>query len=300
MPVLVLFSLVLFINVSDVSATNATATQLTTTSSQSHATPVSPKVTFTKAQINAASKNVKKYVEKYNKLPTTVTIKNTKVKMPQFMMLMSDNLAGIKNGSNTPIILKNVKSASSSKQSIKSGTLTKAEFLKLNGKINAFINKNGRVPSYMWTSLGKMRFETMVYTYAKILNFYKSNNRLPNTVTVDPWGSATSEGSPSTISQILKKAAKYGYSSAAHDAAGLVRIGSGDCWAMSDYIFKKFKAAKIKSRIVQYATAYASNHRSVQFYKNGSWVDVPYRSYGFSMMFNNTSASRSGSVIASC
>lgn len=300
-PVLVLFSLALFLNVSDVSAANTTDTQITTSSIQTKATPVSPKVTFTKDQINAASKNVKNYVEKYNKLPTTVTIKNTKVTMPQFMMLMTDNLAMIKKGSTSPIVLKNVKCPTSTSQSIKSGTLTKTEYLSVSQDINKYINSNGKVPNFANTSLGKMRFESMVYTYAKILNFQLTNKRLPNTVSVNPWSkSTTSEGSPSTVSQILKTAARYGYSSAAHDAAGLVRYGSGDCWAMSDYLFKNFKASKVKSRIVQYATAYSSNHRSVQLYKSGSWVDVPYRSYGFNMMFNNTSGSKYGSVIAAC
>ena len=295
-PVLVLFSLALFLNVSDVSA----ATNSTQLAASCKATPVSPQVNFTSGQINTASKNVKKYVDKHNKLPSTVTIKNNKVTMPQFLLLMTDNLANIKYGSKNPVVLKNVKCPTSPHQSIKTGTLTKNEFLSLAKKIDASIYKHGKAPSYIWTSLRTMRFETMVYTYSKILNFYSSEKRLPNTVSVSPWGSITSEGSPSSVSQILKTAAKYGYSSVAHDAAGLVRYGSGDCWAMSDYIFKKFKKAGIKSRIVQYATEYSSNHRSVQLYKSGSWVDVPYRSYGFNSMFNNTSGSRYGSVIASC
>lgn len=296
MPVLILFSLALFVNVSDVSA----ATNGTQVAASTKAMPVSPQVNFTSSQINAASKNVKTYVEKYNKLPSSVTIKNTKVTMPQFLLLMNDNLANIKSGSTDPVMLKNVKCPTSPSQSIKSGALTKDEYLSIAKKIGISINANGKAPSYIWTSLGKMRFETMIYTYSKVLNFYSTNKRLPNTVSVDPWGSTTSEGSPSTVSQILKTASKYGYSSAAHDAAGLVKYGSGDCWAMSDYLYKKFKAAKIKARIVQYATEYASNHRSVQLYQNGSWVDVPYRTYGFNSMFNNTSGSKYGSVIASC
>lgn len=296
MPVLILFSLALFVNVSDVSA----ATNGTQVAASTKATPVSPQVNFTSSQINAASKNVKTYVEKYNKLPSSVTIKDTKVTMPQFLLLMTDNLANIKSGSTGPVVLKNVKCPTSPSQSVKSGSLTKNEFLSVAKKIDDFINNNGKAPSYSATSLGKIRFESMVYTYSKVLNFYSTNKRLPNTVSVDPWGSTTSEGNPTTINQILKTASKYGYSSAAHDAAGLVKYGSGDCWAMSDYLYKKFKAAKVKARIVQYSTEYASNHRSVQLYKNGSWVDVPYRTYGFNSMFNNTSGSKYGSVIASC
>ncbi len=301
-PVLVLFAIALFFNMSDVSAANNTSTtQLTTSGTQTGATPVSPKVTFTTSQINAASSKVKTYVENNNKLPSYVLMNKTKVTMPQFLMLMTDNLAAINKGSTAPIVLKNVKYPTSPTQSLKSGTLTKTEFLSVAQKIRVYINTYGTAPSYTYTSLGKMRFETMVYSYSKILNFYVSNNRLPYTVSVTPWStSTTSEGSPSTVNTILITAAKYGYSHYAHDAAGLIRYGSGDCWAMSDYLFIKFKAAGISARIVQYATEYASNHRSVQLYKSGTWVDVPYRTYGFNSMFNNTSGSRYGTVIAKC
>ena len=301
-PVLVLFAIALFFNMSDVSAANNTsATQLTASNTPTGATPVNPKVTFTTNQINAASSTVKTHVENNNKLPSYVAIGNTKVTMPQFLMLMTDNLAAINKGSTAPIVLKNVKCPTNPQQKIKSGTLTKNGFLSLAQKIRVYINTNGKAPNYMNTSLGNIRYESMIYTCSKILNFYKINKRLPNTVSVDPWStSTTSEGSPSTVSQILKTGAKYGYSHYAHDSAGLIRYGSGDCWAMSDYLFKKFKAAGVRSRIVQYATAYASNHRSVQLYKSGSWVDVPYRTYGFNSMFNNTSGSKYGSVIAKC
>ncbi|MGV8144298.1 MAG: pseudomurein-binding repeat-containing protein, partial [Methanothermobacter sp.] len=184
------------------------------------------------------------------------------------------------------------------------GTLSKTEYIDVAKTINSYISSNDKAPGYVSTSLGKMGYETMVYSYAKILNFYKSYDRLPNTVSVTEWGttetSQTSESSSTTVDQILKTAAKFGYSSLAHDAEGLVKYGSGDCWAMSDYLFKKFQAAGIKAKIVQYATAYASNHRSVMIYQNGCWVDVPYRTYGFNSMFNNISGSQYGTVIAIC
>lgn len=301
-PVLMLFAITLAFSMSAVSAADTSTTKLTTTSSQSGATPVSPKVTFTSSQINTASSEIKTFVETNNRLPDHVTINNHQITVPQFLQLMTDDTVAISKGSKTPITLKNVNKPCSPSQSLKSGMLIKNEYLSIAQEIQTSISSSGLAPNYVNTSLGKMRYETMVYSYAKILNFYVTNKRLPNTVSVNPWSTSkpTSEGSPATVDAILEKAAKYGYSSAAHDAAGLIKYGSGDCWAMSDYLFKQFKAAKIKARIVQYATAYSSNHRSVQLYKSGSWVDVPYRTYGFNMMFNNTSGSKYGSVIANC
>lgn len=298
-PVLMLLVIVLAFSISSVSAADSTST---TTSSQSGATVVNPKVTFTSAQINTAASNVKTYVETNNKLPSYVTVNNRQVTVQQFLLLMTENTAGINKGSKASITLRNVKKPASPSQSLKSGQLSKAEYLSMANRVTSSIKSTGSAPNYVSTSLGKMRYETMVYTYAKILNFHKTNRRLANYVAVKPWSTAKPayEGSPATIDSIFKKAAKYGYSSAAHDAEGLMRIGSGDCWAMSDYLFKQLKTSKVKARIVQYATAYASNHRSVQYCNNGAWIDVPYRSYGFHVNFRNTTASKYGKIISSC
>ena len=106
--------------------------------------------------------------------------------------------------------------------------------------------------------------------------------------------------SSSTLSEILASGAKYGYSHSASTAAAMESIGSGDCWAMSDYLYGKLSAAGISCRIVQYSTAYSSNHRSVQLYQNGAWVDVPYSSYGYNMLFHATSSKPGMTVLASC
>ena len=86
----------------------------------------------------------------------------------------------------------------------------------------------------------------------------------------------------------MTAASKYRYSSAAHTGKDMERVGSGDCWAMSDYLYTHLTSKGVKSRIIQYSTAYSSNHRSVQYYSNNKWVDVPYRQYFSTNMFNNT------------
>ena len=103
----------------------------------------------------------------------------------------------------------------------------------------------------------------------------------------------------SSLSAILASGAKYGYSHSASTAAAMESIGSGDCWAMSDYLYSKLAAAGYHARIVQYSTAYSANHRSVQLYQNGAWVDVPYSSYGYNMLFSATSSKPGMTVLAS-
>jgi hypothetical protein len=99
--------------------------------------------------------------------------------------------------------------------------------------------------------------------------------------------SSSSSGfkSDATIDSIMRSGAKYGYRSGISTASAMVNAGAGDCWAMSDYLNSKFKAAGYQSRIIQYATSYSSRHRSVQLYQNGKWITVPYRAYGYNGMF---------------
>ncbi|HMK54331.1 MAG TPA: hypothetical protein VK444_06060 [Methanobacteriaceae archaeon] len=102
----------------------------------------------------------------------------------------------------------------------------------------------------------------------------------------------------SSEEQILRGAARFGYSSAAHDGATMERTGAGDCWAMSDYLYTKFSQAGVQSRVVQYANSYVSNHRSVQLYQNSAWLDVPYAAYGINNLFSAQSSKPGMTVIA--
>ncbi|MCG2828528.1 hypothetical protein [Methanothermobacter sp. K4] len=53
----------------------------------------------------------------------------------------------------------------------------------------------------------------------------------------------------------------------------------GDCWAMSEYLYKKLTSAGKKVRIIQYATSMSPRHRTVQVYSGGCWVDYDYSGY---------------------
>ena len=103
---------------------------------------------------------------------------------------------------------------------------------------------------------------------------------------------------------ITKEAFKYKYVLGATGQTynQMKKTGHGDCWGFSDLIFTFFKKYNISSKIVEYDSGYASNHRSV-LYKNkkGQWVDFPYREYGWGKKYNNnlnnTDGSKHGSVV---
>ncbi len=124
---------------------------------------------------------------------------------------------------------------------------------------------------YVWRYYWKYKY-TSVKATSKYSNYsYKSKNKAN---TSDP-----------KLNAIMKSGSKYGYSHRASTSSAMQKIGAGDCWAMSSYLNGKFQAAGYQSRVVQYATAYSSRHRSVQLYQNGQWKTVPYRAYGYDYFF---------------
>jgi len=149
-------------------------------------------------------------------------------------------------------------------------------------RTQAFFNSNQRLPNYVNYGSKKIpiaQFQKIIATQG-----LKLNTKI------------TTSSSNASLAQIMKNASRFGYSGRAHTGKDMERVGSGDCWAMSDYLYTSMKAAGMKSRIIQYATAYSSNHRSVQYLQNNKWVNAPYRQYFSTNMFNNTQSS--GTVIA--
>ncbi|AEG17823.1 Ig-like domain-containing protein [Methanobacterium paludis] len=100
------------------------------------------------------------------------------------------------------------------------------------------------------------------------------------------------------FNQIMRTASKFGYCSGISTASGIAKCCRGDCWAMSAYLFQRLSAANITCRIEQYSTSSSSRHRSVQYLLNGSWVNVPYATWGFNWNFRNTANIKYGCTIA--
>ncbi len=149
-------------------------------------------------------------------------------------------------------------------------------------RAQTFFNSNNRLPNYVnfgTTKISIAEFQQILATQGLQINT-KITNPNPNT----------------SLASIMRSAAPYGYSHSAHTAETMEKLGAGDCWAMSDYLFKKMTAAHMHARIITYATAYSANHRSVQYQQNGTWVNAPYKAYGLNKMFDNTQST--GRIIA--
>ncbi|MGZ7047940.1 MAG: pseudomurein-binding repeat-containing protein [Methanobacterium sp.] len=168
-------------------STAKTATVVNKPTQIAAAGDVTPK--FTLDQIKDAASRVKTYIETNKKLPNYVTIGTNQVLMPDFLKLVTAALLQINSGNTAPIILKSVKSPVLPVESISSGNMFKADYLDLAKRVNAYIDTYGIIPNYASTPLGKIRYENLIYSFSKVLNFQKVNNYLPSYVTVKPYSS---------------------------------------------------------------------------------------------------------------
>jgi hypothetical protein len=77
------------------------------------------------------------------------------------------------------------------------------------------------------------------------------------------------------------------------------RKGTGDCWTNSEILYNQMLKKGYKVRIIQYATSMSSRHRSVQYSKDGKWVNYDYKGNGYAMRYYWTSNYVNGKVIKS-
>ena len=144
-------------------------------------------VTFTIANINNAASKVRAYTETKHKLPGYVTISGVKVTMPQFLHLLTEDILKVNSGSKTTITLKSISSPNTKGvEAVKTGKIQKTEYINIVKNVNTFINKYQRVPATASSSLGKIRYESLIYTFSKITGFYDANKRLPKYVSSYP------------------------------------------------------------------------------------------------------------------
>lgn len=182
-------------------STTTTIASTTTSSSESTvtttggATEVYPKVSLTYSQINTAATSVKNFIDTNGRLPNYVTISTYKITMPQFLQLLTENLLQLSSGTKNTITLLSVTGPTNSSGTLSSGNLYKTEYLNLAQQVINIIDSTGSAPDNINSSLGTISYENLIYSFSKVLNYYKSYGRLPNYVAVNSWtGSTLTEG----------------------------------------------------------------------------------------------------------
>jgi hypothetical protein len=156
---------------------------------------------FTISQIGKAAGDVKAFVEKNDRLPNFVEINGKNITMPQFLKLLTTSLVQINGNKLTSIALKSAGAPSSPSEDVKSGNIDKSGYVDLANRILKYMDSNGNAPNFASSTLGKIRYETLIYLESRIVYFYTVNKVLPKYAAVNPWETSTT---PPSNNQYLR------------------------------------------------------------------------------------------------
>ncbi|NYB51830.1 MAG: hypothetical protein HVN35_04635 [Methanobacteriaceae archaeon] len=145
--------------------------------------------TFSIDDIKAAATNVRNYIENYSKLPDSVMIGGINVSMPQFLELLVTATIKVNNGNTSLIPLRSYATPTCPIESITSGVIPKAEYLKLANDIKSYMDSSGKTPDFAYgTSLGTyLRYENLVYMYSMIMDYYNTSGKKADFAVMKPW-----------------------------------------------------------------------------------------------------------------
>jgi hypothetical protein len=143
--------------------------------------------TYNTTQITQTASAVKYNVEHKYTLPNNVTIGNTQITNPEFLYILTTATKNAAKNNKSSIKFKNVSKATSPSETTTGGTLTKAQYLTIADQINSYVGANGKLPNYVNTAIGTMKYSSLEYMFSKIMAYYGVNKVLPNTVSVKSW-----------------------------------------------------------------------------------------------------------------
>lgn len=142
-------------------------------------------ISFTPNSIKDAAHRMMEFIETNQRLPHYITINQQQVTMSEYLYLLANNVLRLNSGSNHLIRYKNINEPRNPTGDPVSGTLTKNEYVDIARRLVSFMDSNGRAPNFASSNLGQIRFETLVHTLTKVVNFAHNQQRLPNFVTVE-------------------------------------------------------------------------------------------------------------------
>jgi hypothetical protein len=158
-------------------------------------------------QVSQSAGVVKSYVDTNCALPKNVTVGNKTVSNAQFLYLMTQATTNVANNNKSSLAIKLISPASSPSETITTGTFTESQYLNIASRINSYINTNNRLPNYVTTSIGTMQYSSLICMFSNIMIYYKHNNKLPATESVQSWYAQTL-GPSGTINGTMAQIAK--------------------------------------------------------------------------------------------
>jgi len=152
-----------------------------------------------------ASSGVKNYTVSTGHVPGYVDVSGKNVTSPSFLNIITTYTVELNKSVKTPVNITSVAKTESPSGSA-TGTLTKSEYVTIANNIKNYITLHNTAPNYASSTIGNINYDSLVYIYSKIMDYYLNYNILPNTVLVsnikglDSKGVVIQKHNPPTVS----------------------------------------------------------------------------------------------------
>jgi|GEM_PF-6860488 len=142
---------------------------------------------FTRLMVQDAARRVRNFITSRGVLPNWVRMEDTAgvthyVTMPVFLELSTASLISSANEFKAMDVKTAPKPVGST---IVNRNLFRAGYMDMASRVNRFIRNNGVAPNFAWSSLGNIRFQALVDSFARIVAFKAERGVLPNYVVIN-------------------------------------------------------------------------------------------------------------------
>jgi hypothetical protein len=257
---------------------------------------------------------VTNYVNANHKLPDYVTIGSTNVNMPSFLELLTTAVLQVSNGENTSLYFMACAAASTPKDTIQSGNIYTAEYMKIAKDVKSFMDSKWVAPEYAYnTSLGTyLGYQNLVYMYAMLMDYNHRTGKIAEYAVMKPWssdvpadlipytqpsancqsdnaaiialansltaGAGTTYDKAVNIFNWVRDNISYAfYYDTSKGAVGTLNAGSGNCCDTTHLLVALARAAGIPAEYVHGTCTFSSGtygHVFARLYVNGTWYNA--------------------------
>ncbi|MCR5027604.1 MAG: Ig-like domain repeat protein [Methanobrevibacter sp.] len=132
-----------------------------------------------------ASGELKNYIESNYELPSKITVGSESYTIPQMLAIMGQTIQKLNGNWEGEIVALLVSNPENSTGDVIYSQLNASEYLKVVEDALSYCVDNNIAPNNVNSSIGKIKYETLVYMESRILSFYNSSNRLPASALVN-------------------------------------------------------------------------------------------------------------------
>ena len=158
-------------------------------------------------QIIAASKSVKSYIEKNNKLPSNVQIGKLQYSTAEYLYLASKAIVNLDANKKSDIAFKKVKNPKSPGKAADMENLD--DYLSVAKSLIKTADSKGQMPNSVSSDVGSIGYKGIVYAFARVVAYYGDNDMLPNYVAIKSLSSSSGSTSKLNSKNTISNLASY-------------------------------------------------------------------------------------------